>query len=63
MTVSAPLSPVAYQVIKVPLDGQTAQLSVQQRTNGLYIDIALNGTQKLVGVLCQDRTWLCVGRI
>lgn len=56
--VTIPLSAVAYQQIKAPLSGQSVALTIQQRTNGLYMDVILNGVQILAGVLCQDRTWL-----
>lgn len=57
-TVSIPISAVAYQQINVPLSGETVTLTIRQRTNGVYMDIALNGTRILAGVVCLDRTWL-----
>ncbi|MFS8371299.1 phage baseplate plug family protein [Acetobacter indonesiensis] len=56
--VTIPISPVAFQQINVPLSGSTVTLTIQQRTNGVYADISLNGTQIIAGVVCQDRTWL-----
>lgn len=56
--VSIPISAVAYQQVNVPLSGNAVTLTIQQRTNGVYMDIALNGAAILAGVLCQDRTWI-----
>ncbi|KXV60669.1 hypothetical protein AD948_04390 [Acetobacter senegalensis] len=56
--VTIPISAVAYQQVNVPLSGNAVTLTIQQRTNGVYMDVALNGTQILAGIICQDRTWI-----
>lgn len=56
--VVVPLSAVAYQSLKLNLSGQSVQLDIQQRTNGVYMSITLNGAAIIAGVLCQDRTWI-----
>ncbi|MFT9064570.1 MAG: hypothetical protein ABF430_12270 [Acetobacter persici] len=53
-----PLSAVAYQSLKLTLSGRAVQLDIQQRTNGLYATIWLDGTMILAGIVCQDRTWI-----
>ena len=58
MAVTIPLNAEPYQQVKVPLSGVTITLTIQERTNGLYMDVAQNGTAVRAGILCQDRTWL-----
>ncbi|MBO1325339.1 hypothetical protein K2X14_11630 [Acetobacter sp. TBRC 12305] len=53
-----PINAVAYQAIKVPLSGHSVQLDIQQRSTGLYMNITLDGTLIMAGVICQDRTWI-----
>ena len=53
-----PLNPVAFQSIKVPLSGKSVQLDIQQRTNGLYINIWLSGKMIMAGIICQNKTWI-----
>ena len=53
-----PLNAGAQQSVQVTLSSQSVQLDIQQRTNGLYMNIWLNGTMIIAGLLCQDRTWL-----
>ena len=58
MAVTIPLNAEPYQQVKVPLSGVTITLTIQERTNGLYMDVAQNGSTVRAGILCQDRTWL-----
>lgn len=53
-----PLNAVAQQSVQTTLSGQSVQLDIQQRRTGLYMNIWLNGTMIIAGLLCQDRTWL-----
>lgn len=53
-----PINAVAYQSVKVPLSGQSVQLDIQQRSTGLYMNIWLNNTMIMAGVLCQNKTWI-----
>ncbi|GAA3686748.1 MULTISPECIES: phage baseplate plug family protein [Acetobacter] len=53
-----PLNAVAQQSVQVTLSSQSVQLDIQQRTTGLYMNIWLNGTMIIAGLLCQDRTWI-----
>lgn len=53
-----PVNAVANQTFQVPLSGQQIQIDLLQRSTGLYMDVSLNGTRAISGVLCQDRTWI-----
>ncbi|GBR56518.1 phage baseplate plug family protein [Gluconobacter sphaericus] len=53
-----PLSAVASQTVLVPLSSQSIQLDIAQLATGLFMNITLNGTLVMAGVLCQDRTWI-----
>lgn len=53
-----PLSAAPSQSLSVLLGGRNVEMTLRQRSTGLYADISLNGKQILAGVLCQDRTWI-----
>ncbi|GAN69282.1 phage baseplate plug family protein [Acetobacter orleanensis] len=55
---AVPLSTVPAQTLKVSLSGALIQITLRQRSTGLYADFDAGGTRILSGVLCQDRTWL-----
>lgn len=50
-----PLIATPNQVEVVPLDDNSVQLTVNQRANGLYIDVFMNGQPIALGVLCENR--------
>lgn len=55
---TVPLSALPAQTLKVSLSGTLIQITLRQRSTGLYADFDANITRFLSGVLCQDRTWL-----
>ncbi|OAG74949.1 hypothetical protein Amal_03889 [Acetobacter malorum] len=55
---TVPLTAVPAQTLKVSLSGTLIQITLRQRSTGLYADFDANSTRFLSGVLCQDRTWL-----
>lgn len=55
---TVPLSALPAQVLKVSLSGVLVQITLRQRSTGLYADFEAGGQRLLSGVLCQDRTWL-----
>ncbi|KXV71253.1 hypothetical protein NKW54_09475 [Acetobacter cerevisiae] len=55
---TVPLTAVPAQTLKVSLSGTLIQITLRQRSTGLYADFDANSTRLLSGVLCQDRTWL-----
>ncbi|KXV68174.1 hypothetical protein AD951_12755 [Acetobacter malorum] len=55
---TVPLSALPTQTLKVSLSGTLIQITLRQRSTGLYADFDANSTRFLSGVLCQDRTWL-----
>ncbi|WP_088364704.1 phage baseplate plug family protein [Acetobacter pasteurianus] len=52
------LNAVAAQTLKVSLPSCIVQITLRQRSTGLYADFSLNGVVTVCGVICQDRTWL-----
>ena len=57
MTVQiVPLLAVPSQQFTLPVGSQTAQLSVYTKSTGLFMDVSLNDTLVIGGVLCRDRT-------
>jgi len=46
------INPVKGQEVKVSLDGQRVALRINQRSNGLYIDVALGDVWIVQGALC-----------
>lgn len=53
-----PLTPVASQQLNVSLSNQAVTLSIYQRSTGLYMDVALNGTTILAGQICLNNVWM-----
>lgn len=53
-----PLDAVPSQTLTTVLNAQECVIHVYQRTTGLYLDLWINGTTVLVGVICHDRTLL-----
>lgn len=51
-------SPVASQSFKVTLGEQSCVIAVYQKTTGLFLDLAVEGVQKVGAVLCHDRCLL-----
>ena len=50
-----PLQAVPSQAVTVSLGGQNCQVSVYQKSTGLYCDVYLNNALVLAGVICLDR--------
>lgn len=50
-----PLTAVPSQTLKTVLAQQNCVINVYQKSTGLYLDLALEGTTILSGVLCRDR--------
>lgn len=53
-----PLNAVASQSVKVLLSSRSVQLDIKQRSTGLFMDVYLDGTLKLAGVICQNKNWI-----
>lgn len=49
-----PLTANPNQIEAVALDGQSFIILLSQRSNGLYMDVAMNGTPIVLGVLCEN---------
>lgn len=54
MTQIIPLQAVPNQTFTAPLAGQTVDINLYQRTDGLFIDIFLNGSPIVLNVICQN---------
>lgn len=55
MSETIPLAAVPNQTIAVPVAGQNCQVSVYQKTTGLYMDVLVNNKPIIFSVICQDR--------
>lgn len=53
-----PLRAVPAQACSVVLGGQNCQVSVYQKSTGLYLDLQVNHEPVAMAVLCHDRVWL-----
>jgi hypothetical protein len=49
-----PIQPLPNQTLQVQLDGQACTLNIYQQAYGLYMDVLVNGTQIIGGVLCEN---------
>lgn len=53
-----PLQPVPSQTLSVVLSGQNCQISVYQKSTGLYLDLKVDDAPIVTTVLCHDRVRL-----
>ncbi|CAB3638258.1 hypothetical protein LMG26685_01768 [Achromobacter mucicolens] len=53
-----PLHPVPSQTLSVVLSGQNCQISVYQKSTGLYLDLKVDDAPVVTAVLCHDRVRL-----
>ncbi|WP_313622832.1 phage baseplate plug protein [Achromobacter sp.] len=53
-----PLKRVPAQTLSVMLNGQNCQISVYQKSTGVYLDLWLNNSPIVTSVLCHDRVRL-----
>lgn len=53
-----PLRAVPAQTCSVVLSGQNCQVSVYQKSTGVYLDLQVNHEPVAMAVLCHDRVWL-----
>lgn len=51
--IQIPLQAVPSQALSVNLDGQSCYIAVYQRYTGLYLDLYLDSTLIIAGVICQ----------
>jgi hypothetical protein len=50
-----PLSATPSQNLSIILGGQNCQIKVYQKTTGVYIDLSINNSPIVSGVVCRDR--------
>lgn len=62
MVLPIPLTAAPNQVEAVALDGQNFILTVNQRANGLYLDVFMNGEVIILGVLCENENLIVRNR-
>lgn len=53
-----PLQPVPSQTLSVVLSGQNCQISVYQKSTGIYLDLEVDNSPIVTTVLCHDRVRL-----
>lgn len=58
MSIIVPLQAVPSQVLGIQLASQNFQVSVYQKSTGLFFDLALDTADVVVGVLAHDRVRL-----
>src|SRR5712692_6038166 len=49
-----PVKPLPSQTINVQLAGQNCTLNIYQKSTGLFMDVLVNGSQIVGGVICQN---------
>ena len=52
------LLPIEAQTLRTVLGQQSVEITVRQRSTGLYIDVSSNGVQLVAGKICRDRVKL-----
>ena len=50
-----PTIPIPYQIFTVQLNNQNCQISIYQKSTGLFLDLYISGTLIIGGVICEDR--------
>ena len=53
-----PLSSRPSQLVNIVLDGQNCDISVYQKTTGLYLDLTADGKLMLQGRICRDNVYM-----
>lgn len=53
-----PLQPAPAQTLNVVLSGQNCQISVYQKSTGVYLDLEVDNAPIVATVLCHDRVRL-----
>lgn len=51
---SIPLQAIPAQIVKVVLGGQNCQIKIYQKSRGVFVDVAADGVDIVVGVLAHD---------
>lgn len=54
MALTIPLDPVPSQEVSCELAGQACQLKVYQKSTGMFMDVYVNNTLIIGGVLCEN---------
>lgn len=49
-----PTKPIPSQVVQVQLAGQPCEIRIYQLTYGMFVDLYVNGTLIIGGVICQN---------
>lgn len=54
MSLGIPMQATPSQTLQVTLSGQAAQLNIYQKRSGLYMDVLVNNTLIIGGVICEN---------
>ena len=54
MSLAIPLQATPSQTLAVTLSGQAVQLNIYQKRSGLYMDVLVNNTLIIGGVICKN---------
>jgi hypothetical protein len=52
---SIPLLPIASQTLYTSLDQQSCEISIYQKSTGVYLDLSVEGVAVATGIICRDR--------
>jgi hypothetical protein len=58
MTQTIPLAAVPSQNFSITLGGQRCKFAIYQKTQGLFMDLSVDGAQVLTAMICRDRVSL-----
>lgn len=53
-----PLTPTAAQSLTVVLESQNCTITASQKSTGMFLDLAVDNTPIISGVICRDRVRL-----
>ena len=56
--VIVPLQAIPAQMLSVTLGGQVCEISVYQKSTGMFLDLSVGSAPILQGILCHDRVLL-----
>lgn len=53
-----PIQALPSQTLQVTLAGQTCEIAIFQKSTGLFLNLSVDGTPRVSGVLCHNRVRL-----
>lgn len=53
-----PMQPIAAQTFSISLGGQSCQITLYQKSTGLFMDLSANNVVIFTGIVCRDRDFM-----